>query len=174
MTQSRISALLQDPENPQAIAQAISELSDVVNSRLGFGHSLDPADDNPSSVTLAGAAGAAPHNGTPDNIEGAWVEIDFAARNTAVVCNHNLGLQVEGADSPNVQWLFGNLKHSGVNDGTAAGPMSVEYDAALCTVLTDSISLVLRTEVGDHRTIGAGANAVKFRAFFVPGVEWTT
>ena len=160
---SKLSNITFDPSSPESISEALTKVIRVVDSELGFGAPHNPNDD--TDAALAGTT----HNGTPDNMDGSWVDVQFAAADTAVAFTHNLDLDFESTTSPNVVWIVENFKHSGA--GPATGNLSIEFDDALCTVARSSIELVLRSP--GTRTIGAGANAVRCRVFFQPVMRWT-
>ena len=164
---------LPNPDEPLSIVQYLGEVQRVLDGEVEFGHPSSPWDPNDATVgvELAGdMAATRPHNGTPQNIVGSWVEVLFASAGVAGLFTHNLDIPIVAADEPNVRWLFTNFKHSGAG-ASAVSTLTLDYDDALCTVTKDSIQLVLRMPAGS-RTIGAGANAVRCSVFFTPASRW--
>lgn len=171
MTQGRLGKRIIDPDDPLSIAEVVTELIQIVTSELGFGDPLDPSSDA-STVKAGQGSSGTDHNGTPDNILGAWAEAEFTSVGVGnpVTFSHNLGLPVQSADSPNVRWLFTNIRHSGAGAPAAADTITLMYDDAVCTTAADTIQLVCHAATGG-RTID-GSNPVKVSVFFVPVLQW--
>lgn len=91
---------------------------------ISFGHPTDPNDE--TSDVLAGDMTAVPaHNGTLDDIDGSWVELEIngtagTTLDDAITCSHNLFTEEATAwdeepvtDEPNVRWFVVGWEHDG-------------------------------------------------------------
>ncbi len=104
-----------DPTDLNGLAKTVTALDDIVTGGFNKGSPQNPLDD--SDTGLAGG-GSGSHNGTTDNINGSWVEVDFTAIDTAVAFRHNLGVILTGVtDDRNVRWEIDGLRHDA--DGIA-------------------------------------------------------
>ena len=148
------------PGDSQALVETLRRFVEEFDGRVSFGTPQDPLAED--GTTLAGAA-AANHPGTLQNIEGAWVEYDVTALDTATTLYHNLGQKVVSATgSPNVRWLLMGFQH----DGTTADPdatLSCNYQTG-DTVTADSIQL--RFYATGTRAVGV-ANPLRVTLFFM-------
>lgn len=156
-------------EFPDAAAEQINNIINVVETGIEFGDPQNPFD--PSSASLAGATGAGHHNGTTANISGSWVEVEITSAGIAdVTFTHNLNIgdaqyTVPVAGEPNVRWLFANWMHDGTNqDGTTDLVGNVTFQGG--TVAVNAIDLrVNTTAVGTALTID-GDHPVRLCLFF--------
>ena len=91
---------------------------------IGFGNPVDPNDE--TSVVLAGDMTATPaHNGTLDDIDGSWVELEIGpgqanGLDDPITCHHNLFTDSATAwaeepvtGEPNVTWFVDRWEHDG-------------------------------------------------------------
>jgi hypothetical protein len=166
---SKIPTTVVDPEKPQSIVKAVTEIARVVDGNVEFGNPQNPYDDQDD--TLAGSDVPTTHNGFLQNIKGSWVEEEIGSKwalGAAVTCYHNLNVPVAVAGLPNVRWLVFGFQHDG--NGVAADTtctVSANFQAG-DTVATDSIQL---------RFYAAGARVVdqthllKVTLFFTPAVR---
>lgn len=163
---SRVARTLQDPSNPFPLAEFLSRLQRIVDGDLGFGSPQDPRD--PTSTTLADGVS---HNGTLENIQGAWVEMSITAADTLTLFPHNLAVPltiVAAVNQPNVRWGVLGIKHNGTGVN-AASTLSLDYDTRDAASITPD-SFPLRLYVGGGRTVNGG-NPVLATIFFLPAVR---
>lgn len=156
----RLRDILVDPNNLKSVADALTEVISVLDREVSIGDPQDPTND--ASTQLAGAAGPPVHNGDGGNLIGDWCEEHIDTAGAAVTFNHNLGLPVVNGE-PNVFWIY-TLRHSGLL-AIATSHLNLDFDDTLCTVTTNSIDLVLRSD--GVRTVN-GANPVRARVRFFP------
>lgn len=153
-----------NPGDPNSVAEAVQEILRVLDREVGFGDPLDPTSDN--SVVLAGGTGATSHNGTPSNIAGAWVELEFEALDTPVTATHNLNAPVIN-NEVNVRIASQTIRHSGVG-ATVASCLSINYEDG-DTITSNSIQL--RAYCTSGRTVNA-ANPVRVSLYLIPVTRW--
>lgn len=166
---SRIVRLLQDPKNPLAIAEHLSRVQTIVDGKLEFGSPQDPRD--PASTTVADGAA---HNGTLQNLDGAWYSaLITATGRTDLTCIHNLfdaTLFTPTAGLIPVRWLVWGWSHNGVGGGVATElDLAVWYMGGNIT----ATSIVLAASV--NVTAGAltinGGNPLRLDLFFTRAVR---
>ena len=154
---ARVPRRLVDPEQPLSIVEQLSEIQDVVDRKIEFGHPSHPEDI--SSVLAAGVTSTS-HNGYTENIAGSWVELKFGAVDGSgdhiAIAYHNLfqddpNYTLPVAGVPNVRWLVFGFSHDG-NTATAASTLSVVFQEG-DAVTTNSITLQLH--VGATRVVDA-------------------
>lgn len=139
---SRIARTLQDPQNPQALAEYLSRMQRVIDGDLGFGSPQDPKD--PTSTTVADGVS---HNGTLLNMNGAWFSgLILAAGRSTLTCIHNLDTPTTAGLVP-VRWLVWGWSHNGTGGGAATElDLAVWYMGGAVTaqsiVLAASVNLI--------------------------------
>jgi len=166
---ARVPRRLVDPEQPLSIVEQLSEIQDVVDRKIEFGHPSHPEDI--SSVLAAGVTSTS-HNGYTENIAGSWVELKFGdvvAGAHKATAYHNLfqddpNYTLPVAGVPNVRWLVFGFSHSG-NTVDAASTLSVAFDESDSgSVAANSIKLSLN--FGGTRVV-SDAEPVTVTLFFV-------
>ena len=169
---AKIELVTVDPDDPKAIAEAITHILQVLDGGIEFGDPIDPKDT--SLTGLAGATATPPvdrHNGSLQNMGGSWVEVSTIVLDTAIAFNHNLGVPIDAGtrnlDEPNVRWLFTNFSHDGT--GADANSCLTLHHEEGDSITTDTIELRLYSSSG--RTVGS-SNPVKISAYFIPVVRW--
>jgi hypothetical protein len=161
---SKVPPILVDPEKPESIVKAVTEVTRVVDGEIEFGNPQNPYDDQ--STTLAGAGTPTTHNGSVQNIKGQWVEVEVSAADTATTCTHNLNQTVAVAGEPNVRWIVFGFEHDG-NTADAASTLSANFETG-DTITADAIEL--RFYVGGTRVVD-GDHKLKVTLFFIPAVQ---
>jgi hypothetical protein len=151
------------------MSETIGDLQDSLDGGISFGHPQDP--DSDTSTTLAGAGGAsAGHNGTLENINGAWVEVAVDTTpgpGVAITFTHNLNLDVPVSGSPNVRWLLFGASHDGT--GTPGSANITVYFEEGDTVAADSIQLT----VGATGLTVDDTHPLTLTLFFIPAVRFS-
>lgn len=116
----RVVRPIENPADPQAIAEHASRLHRVVDGGIEFGSPQNPND--PQSSTRADGVS---HNGILQNIDGSWFEAVLTSTGkSTVTCIHNLNSEIQTnlpATVPNVRWLNFAVMH----DGTGADATSI-------------------------------------------------
>lgn len=128
---------LQDKVTLESLQSQLDQLTSTVNGQLGFGdpvHPTSPAipfgDVPAGNIPLVGFEDLA-HNGTLDNIQGSWVEVQIegpsypSLTTSTHICYHNLYANdpdyvVPVANQPNCRWLVAGAMH----DGFGANPLA--------------------------------------------------
>lgn len=160
---TKVPEILVDPSRPQSLVDQIKRLTRVANGLVGFGHPQDPLDDD--GTTLAGAS-AGNHNGTTENIQGSWVELQVETLDAATTCHHHLAVPVVTAGEPNVRWLVFGFQHDGTGASATSGAPGAQFESG-DTVNEDNIQLRFyapgRTVDGDH--------PLHVTLFFIPAIR---
>ena len=166
---SRVARTLQDPRSPLAIAEHLSRVQTVVDGRLEFGSPQDPRD--PASTTVPDGAA---HNGTLQNLYGAWFTgLVTATGRSNLTCVHNLfdaAVFTPTAGLVPVRWLVWGWSHNGTGGGAGTElDLAVWYMGGAIT----ATSIVLAVSV--NVTAGAltinGGNPLRLDLWFARAVR---
>lgn len=158
----RVPRSLVDPRDPQSIVNQVQRLTSTVDGLLGFGSPQDPTD--PQSTDLADGAA---HNGSLENMDGSWVEVDVETLDAATTCTHNLAAPaISATASPNVRWLVFGYEHDGTGTTGASDTVSCNYETG--DAITDD-AIELRFYAA-NRTVDA-THPLRVTLFFVRAVR---
>jgi hypothetical protein len=165
---SRTTVAITDPNDLRQIAEAVTDVQQIVDARIEFGNPHNPA----NTTALAGSGTPTTHNGQNMNILGRWVEIEFEALDTAVTVTHNLGVPVfnnGAANELNVRYLTAGIRHSGAGvAGTSV--LSFNHDDRDAAGIGVN-SFQLRAYAPAGRTVNA-ANPIRVSLFVIPANRW--
>jgi hypothetical protein len=156
-----------NPDDPRQMAEAITELQELISGNLSLGHPQDP-DSDTSNIRAGEAAGN--HPGTQGHIEGSWVELqvdDSPTTNSSITCYHNLNVPVAVSGEPNVRWQIWGWSHDGTGSGadTAVDVGFIAGDA----VTVNSIDLFV---YANTLTVDAD-HPLKVTLRFIPAIKFT-